>query len=185
MSLGFSGKDVGIEGVVVSTVPVHQDLRGEFVETQGTYPWFKLADEDTVKQVNVIHSRAGVLRGAHVSMEKQIKEVKVLSGIVDQVLVDCRLYSPTFGEEIVIRHDATDRGGDMLVVLVPPHVANAIISVTDATILYTTNMEYKPQFELGVRVSAAHYKGNDVSEKDSNAMDVHTVGGRIFEYNNR
>lgn len=174
-----------IYGVVISSVPVHSDDRGQFIETQGPYPWLRVANEHHIKQVNVIHSKAGVLRGAHVSMEKQIKEVKVLSGIVDQVLLDCRLDSPTFGRELIIRHDASATPGEMLVVLVPPHVANAIISVTDAAILYTTNMAYKPQAELSVRLSATHYCYNDVSEKDKQAMDVNEAGERIREYNNR
>ena len=88
-----------IPGLYVLESPVFGDERGFFRE------WFKAPDAEaagvdfTVRQANLSLSARDVVRGLHYSLapEGQAKVVTCAAGSLDDVIVDVRVGSPTFG----------------------------------------------------------------------------------------
>jgi dTDP-4-dehydrorhamnose 3,5-epimerase len=124
-----------------------EDDRGWFQE------WFKksivLHDcnfEFKPSQINISHSRQGVIRGVHYSIapEGQAKLVTVISGIIDDYIVDTRIGSPTFGTWERVRLNS-EHGNS---VLLSPHMAHAFQAISlEATVCYAVSTEFNPLAE--------------------------------------
>jgi dTDP-4-dehydrorhamnose 3,5-epimerase len=114
--------ELSIPGLFVLDSPVHGDERGSFRE------WFKLGDfrdagvDFEAQQANLSLSGRDAVRGLHYSMarEGQAKVVTCVLGELDDVIVDIRVGSPTFGR-IEVVHLAAHEGRS---VLVPRDVAH-------------------------------------------------------------
>ena len=93
-------KNVGdIEGLCVIEPAVHGDARGYFMETYNEKDMKEAGIDIHFVQDNQSMSTKGVLRGLHFQKEHtQGKLVRVVSGEVFDVAVDCRPNSPTFGK---------------------------------------------------------------------------------------
>lgn len=89
----------GIEGLCVITPAVHGDSRGYFMET---YSQRDMEEEGlfyNFVQDNQSSSVKGVLRGLHFQKQfPQTKLVRVIKGIVFDVVVDLRSTSATYGK---------------------------------------------------------------------------------------
>jgi dTDP-4-dehydrorhamnose 3,5-epimerase len=129
--------------------PVHGDERGFFRE------WFKLPDLAaaglgfTCQQANLSRSAQHVVRGLHYSLapEGQAKVVTCADGELDEVLVDVRVGSPTFGRVEVV----TLRAGDGASVYVPTGVAHGfVVRSATATLCYLLSSPYRPELELTI-----------------------------------
>jgi dTDP-4-dehydrorhamnose 3,5-epimerase len=138
-----------IEGLFVLESPVWGDDRGFFRE------WFKLPDlegdglEFTVRQANLSVSARNVVRGLHYSLapEGQAKVVTCVDGELDDVIVDVREDSPTFGVvEIVTLSSDLGRS-----VLLPAGVAHGFCVTSDhAALSYLLSSPFNAAMELEI-----------------------------------
>jgi len=140
----------GIKGAWIVDLPRYEDERGWFQE------WFRFShffEEVGVKfspvQANVSKSHAGTVRGIHYSIAPagQGKLVTVMSGAVDDYVIDVRVGSPTFGQWRRIQlNEANGRA-----VLLDPHLGHAFQALSDNTVVsYLVSEEYNPAMELGI-----------------------------------
>jgi len=126
------------------------DDRGWFQE------WFKqsIVLQDTgfrfePAQLNISHSSAGVIRGIHYSIapKGQAKLVTVMSGVIDDYIIDIRPGSPTFGKWERVRLDAHSGHSALL----GPHMAHAFQAISsEATVCYAVSAEFNPEAEKAI-----------------------------------
>lgn len=89
----------GIEGLCVITPAVHGDSRGYFMETYSQRDMAEAGLDITFVQDNQSMSTKGVLRGMHFQKQyPQAKLVRVIKGVVFDVVVDLRSQSDTYGK---------------------------------------------------------------------------------------
>ena len=128
-----------VDGLIVMDSPVWADDRGFFRE------WFRLADLNgagfTARQANLSRSVRGVVRGLHYSLapEGQAKVVTCVDGTLEDVIVDVRVGSPTFGAvEVVTLAGELGRS-----VLLPAGVAHGFCVTSEvATLAYLLSSPY-------------------------------------------
>lgn len=141
--------ELSIPGLFVLESPVRGDDRGSFRE------WFK--DEDFVAagidfhalQANLSVSKRNVVRGLHYSMapEGQAKVVTCAHGELDDVIVDVRVGSPTFGQCEVVHLAA----GEERSVYVPVGVAHGFCVTSEiGALTYLLSSPYNAPRELEI-----------------------------------
>lgn len=126
------------------------DERGWFQE------WFKKSEVEKQigfsfepVQLNISHSNQGVVRGIHYSIatEGQAKFVTVLSGEIDDYVIDVRPGSPTFGQWERLRLSSSVGNS----ILLGPNLAHAFQCVSvDATVCYAVSAEFNPEAEKAI-----------------------------------
>lgn len=141
--------ELSIPGLYVLESPVWADDRGSFRE------WFK--DEDFrdagvdfhARQANLSISKRNVVRGLHYSMapEGQAKVVTCAHGELDDVIVDIRIGSPTFGACEVVHLVA----GEERSVYVPIGVAHGFCVTSEVGALtYLLSSPFNASVELEI-----------------------------------
>ncbi len=142
-------RPLAIAGALELISPVHRDQRGWFRE------WFRedaLRSLDFVpRQANLSHSRQRTVRGLHYSLASagQAKVVTCVVGHLDDVLVDVRVGSPTFGAHVIV----SLRDDEGRSVLVPSGVAHGFVARSEiATMSYLLSSPYSPENEAAVNV---------------------------------
>jgi dTDP-4-dehydrorhamnose 3,5-epimerase len=100
-------------------------------------------------QTNISRSAAGSIRGIHYSIapEGQGKLVTAMSGTIDDLVIDIRPTSPTFGkwEKVRLSSDSGDS------VLLSPNLGHAFQALADNTVVsYLVTAEFNPVTELGI-----------------------------------
>jgi dTDP-4-dehydrorhamnose 3,5-epimerase len=141
--------ELSIPGLFVLESPVWSDDRGSFRE------WFK--DEDFqaagvtfhTRQSNLSISKKNVVRGLHYSMapEGQAKVVTCAHGELDDVIVDIRVGSPTFGQHEIVHLVA----GEERSVYVPVGVAHGFCVTSETGALtYLLSSPFNASFELEI-----------------------------------
>lgn len=179
---------LGIEGVWIAESPVWSDNRGFFRE------WFKSEDvkaatgrEFGIEQANISLSSAGTLRGIHYSIAPrgQAKWVTCVSGSMQDVIVDIRPNSKTFGQWI----DVELKGDLGRAVLISEGLGHAFLALEDSTtVAYLVSTPFSPtdEFEINPLDEKIGIKwGMDlnslkISEKDKVAP---TLDERLTEGN--
>ena len=141
---------LSISGAWLIKAKRFEDDRGWFQE------WFKQSAvrEQTgfnfsPVQTNISHSAAGSIRGIHYSIapEGQGKLVTVMSGIIDDVVIDVRPSSPTYGKWEKVR--LSSETGDA--VLIDPHLGHAFQALINNTVVsYLVTAEFNPTAEKGI-----------------------------------
>lgn len=141
--------ELSIPGLFLIESPVWGDDRGQFRE------WYKLGDfeeagvEFRAEQANLSMSSRNVVRGLHYSMapQGQAKVVTCTYGELDDVIVDIRVGSPTFGRVEVV-HLAQGEGRS---VLVPVGAAHGYCPTTDlAQLAYLLSSPFNAPLELEI-----------------------------------
>jgi dTDP-4-dehydrorhamnose 3,5-epimerase len=141
--------ELSIPGAYVLESPVWADDRGSFRE------WFK--DEDFVesgvefhaRQSNLSISKKDVVRGLHYSLatEGQAKVVTCAHGTLDDVLVDIRVGSPTFGRFEVVHLAAEEERS----VYVPVGVAHGFCVTSEVgALVYLLSSPFNAPLELEI-----------------------------------
>lgn len=171
-------RELSIPGLFLLESPVWGDDRGFFRE------WFKADDFEGVglsfqaRQANLSMSQKNVVRGLHYSLatEGQSKVVTCAFGELDDVIVDIRVGSPTFGAvEIVHLSGDAERS-----VLLPVGVAHGFCVTSElAALTYllsspfnaTAELEIDP-FDEELRVAWTVTDDPIVSEKDRAAPSL-------------
>lgn len=142
-------RELGIAGLFVAESRVFGDDRGYFRE------WFKLADFElagvhfSAEQSNLSMSSRNVVRGLHYSMSPrgQAKVVTCVYGTLDDVIVDVRVGSPTFGRVVTVSL-AADEGTS---VVLPAGVAHGFCVTSEtAALSYLLSSPYDAPNELEI-----------------------------------
>lgn len=137
---------IDLEGVYIFETPKYKDKRGTF-----TVP-FNLKEFKEVTnfyadfvQDNLSTSKKNVLRGLHYQLKKpQGKLVRVIKGSVQDVIVDMRQKSPTFGKSFSIVLSSKNN----LSLWVPPGFAHGFLSLSEGTqFFYKVTDDYSPENE--------------------------------------
>lgn len=139
-------KSTQIDGVYIIEKPTFEDERGFFRETFRKKELDEILDSPfVVAQENHSHSVKGVLRGIHAA--PWAKLVYCPRGMVQQIIVDLREDSPTFGKYISINMGEDNR----VKVYIPPFCGNAFLSLTDPIdYMYLTTDYWAPGKEFGI-----------------------------------
>jgi len=139
-----------LEGCYILRPKVYNDARGYFIETFNQNTLNKHLNQDIkFVQDNESKSSKGVLRGLHFQKGKfaQAKLVRVIKGIVLDVVVDIRPSSRTFGESFSIELSEENK----LQLFIPRGFAHGFLTLEDDTIFaYKCDNYYNKDFESGI-----------------------------------
>jgi dTDP-4-dehydrorhamnose 3,5-epimerase len=137
-----------LDGVLLFVPTPHRDDRGLFTRT------FDVALEaefgvGPFLQDSQSRSRLGTIRGMHGrSGRGEAKLVRCARGAVQDVLVDARPDSPTFGEQISVLLDDEK----FITLYVPPGMLHGFQALTEqADVCYRIDREHDPAEDLAVR----------------------------------
>ena len=141
---------LGIDGAWVAESPVWSDDRGFFRE------WFKSEDvmaatgkDFGIEQANISLSTAGTLRGIHYSIAPrgQAKWITCVSGSIQDVIVDIRPESKTFGQWI----DVELKGDSGKAVLISEGLGHGFLALEDNTaVAYLVSTPFSPTDEFEI-----------------------------------
>jgi dTDP-4-dehydrorhamnose 3,5-epimerase len=137
-----------LPGVVILRPKVFGDERGFFLESWNAKAYADIGIEARFVQDNHSRSRQGILRGLHFQTEHtQGKLVRVTSGEVFDVVVDCRADSPTCGQWYGVTLSAADHTQ----LWVPPGFAHGFYVLSEsADFLYKCTDYYHPESEISL-----------------------------------
>ena len=148
-----------IEGLVIIQPRAFEDERGYFMESFKE-SFFKVNfPEINFIQDNESKSHYGVLRGLHFQKPPfdQTKLVRVIHGEIQDIAVDLRKESKTFGKYYSIILSGLNKKQ----LLVPKGFAHGFLTLSDeATILYKVDQIYSPNHDSGIL-----YKSKSLSIK--------------------
>ena len=140
-----------INGVKILSLNVFNDKRGYFFET------FNKKEFDSVNiniskfvQDNESLSKFGVLRGIHfqTSPYEQSKLVRVISGEIQDVVVDLRKESSTYKKHISIMLNENDKKQ----VYIPKGCAHAFLTLSkEAIVAYKVDSYYSVNHQSGIK----------------------------------
>lgn len=141
---------LGIEGAWLAESPVWRDNRGFFRE------WFKSKDVKAatgrdfgIEQANISLSSAGTLRGIHYSIAPrgQAKWITCVSGSIQDVIVDIRPDSKTFGEWV----DFELKGDSDQAVFISEGLGHGFLALEDnTTVAYLVSTPFSPTDEFEI-----------------------------------
>lgn len=139
-------KETSIPGVFIIKMPTNDDERGFFRETVRKRELDKVLGYNfEIAQENHSRSKKGVLRGIHVAPWNKLTYVP--RGKVQQVVVDLREDSPTFGQHISIIMGEEDR----IDIFVPAGCGNAFLVLSgEADYIYLTDDYWSPGKEIAI-----------------------------------
>lgn len=140
---------IDIEGPLVIQPKVFGDRRGYFFESYSRGDFESFGINPDFVQDNQSLSNKGVLRGLHFQKPpfEQGKLVRVITGAVQDVIVDIRKDSRTYGKSFSI--ELTEDNKTML--WIPPGFAHGFCTLEDGTIFsYKCTELYHPEAEDGL-----------------------------------
>ncbi len=127
------------------------DHRGYFAETYNKRVWSDAGIAVDFIQDNHSYSAArGTFRGFHFQCPPaaQTKLVRVLQGAILDIVIDCRVGSPTYLRHVAV--ELTAESGDQI--FCPRGFAHGTLTlVPDTEIAYKVDAYYAPDLDLGVR----------------------------------
>lgn len=140
-----------LKGCFILEPEIFEDERGYFFESYNHRDFCKAIEQEVnFVQDNQSFSKKGVLRGLHFQKGEhaQAKLVSVLSGRVQDVVVDLRKNSPTFGEHLSIELC----GDDKKQLFVPRGFAHGFLTLSEsASLFYKCDTYYNKDAEGGIR----------------------------------
>lgn len=138
-----------LPGLYIIEPKVFEDRRGYFFESYNKKIFDEMGHNLTFVQDNQSKSTYGVIRGLHfqIAPYAQTKLVRVLEGIILDVVVDLRKGSPTFGKSYSIELSSENKRQ----LLVPKGFAHgfSVLSET-AVVFYKCDEFYYPEYERGL-----------------------------------
>jgi len=139
-----------LKGCFVLEPIIHEDERGYFFESYNHSDFCKAIGQDiNFVQDNISYSKKGVLRGLHFQKGEhvQAKLVSVLQGKIQDVVVDLRKDSPTFGQHLSI--ELSDNNKKQL--FVPRGFAHGFLTLSkSAKVFYKCDNYYNKESEGGI-----------------------------------
>jgi dTDP-4-dehydrorhamnose 3,5-epimerase len=172
-----------IEGSWLLESPIHSDNRGTFSEWYKSEIFLEATNQHfSPAQANISTSTKGTLRGIHFSLSEigQAKLVLCASGEIQDVIVDLRLGSPTFGHHQSV-HLEQNSGKSLYIA---KGLGHGFLSLVDnSAVVYLVSSKYSPSEEFGVSpfdsdlnikwwLESSSFK---VSDKDSKAESLQVL----------
>ena len=163
--------ETGIKGLLLISPKVFKDERGYFFESFNKEKFQSIGVTEEFTQDNQSLSNKGIIRGMHFQTppHAQGKLVRVIKGSVQDVVVDIRKNSTTYGKQYSV--DLTEE--NFLMLYIPPGFAHGFATLEDNTIFsYKCTDTYHPETEGGLawndREFGIEWKVSDpiLSEKD-------------------
>lgn len=140
-----------LPGVLLLTPTVHEDARGYFLESFRAEEFARLGIRRPFVQENEAFTvKAGTIRGLHwqAPPHAQAKLVRVLSGVIWDVVADVCPTSPNYGKWVGVTLDARNRTS----LYIPAGYAHGYVTKTaDTLVTYKVDRYYAPQSERSVR----------------------------------
>lgn len=152
----FSLKEIKLAGLFEVQPRVFDDERGRFVKIFHQDEFIKFGLETSFKEEYYSHSREGVIRGMHFQLppHDHVKLVYCVHGEVQDVVLDLRKGSPTYGQTATVQLSAEH--GNYL--YIPKGLAHGFCTTsTTATLVYKVSTVYNPQHDSGVRWNSFGY----------------------------
>jgi len=141
--------ETSLAGLLLVEPTVHEDERGQFLETWQARRYADAGMAGPFVQDNLSVSKRGVLRGLHYQLgQAQAKLVSAVAGEVFDVVVDLRQGSKTFGrwESFVLSEENRRQ------LFVPEGMAHGFqVTSASASFLYKCSDYYAPAQERGIR----------------------------------
>jgi len=179
---------VNIKDAKILIPQLFTDTRGNFMEFYNENTLNKEGIKDVFVQDNISSSVKGVLRGVHTQLKfPQAKIVSCLKGTIWDVIVDCRIDSPTFGNW----YGAFLTSDNLKQFYIPQGVAHGYYALSDVTILMKVTTHYTPGDEIGFKwddeTIGIKWPLNDISEpilaeKDKNWDNFNDMMRKISDY---
>jgi dTDP-4-dehydrorhamnose 3,5-epimerase len=138
------------QGLIVFEPAILKDDRGYFFESYNERLFEKNGIDLKFVQDNQSFSRYGVLRGLHYQLNPhaQTKLVRVLAGIILDVVVDIRKGAATFGKSYSIELSAENKKQ----LLVPKGFAHGFVVLSEtAEVMYKCDAFYNKESEAGIK----------------------------------
>jgi dTDP-4-dehydrorhamnose 3,5-epimerase len=142
-------KTTPIEGLLILEPRIFNDPRGYFYESYNKDAFSKIGIFSEFVQDNQSLSQKGIIRGMHFQAPPfdQGKLVRVIQGAVNDVVIDIRKNSKTYGQHFSIELSAENKK----MFYVPPGFAHGFETLEDNTIfLYKCTNVYNKESEGGV-----------------------------------
>lgn len=143
-------EETGIEGLLIIHPEIYRDHRGYFYESYNQKKAKERGISQEFIQDNQSASTRGVLRGLHYQTGEhaQSKLVRVILGAVQDVAVDIRPESPTYGQHRTVTLTADNH----LQFLIPRGFAHGFLVLSDyAVFSYKCDGYYNKESEGGIR----------------------------------
>jgi dTDP-4-dehydrorhamnose 3,5-epimerase len=137
------------EGLLIIEPRIFIDERGHFFEAYNGKTFQKEGININFVQDNQSKSKRGVLRGLHFQKPPfaQTKLVRVLGGLIQDVVVDLRREQPTFGKSFSIELSSENN----LQFLIPKGFAHGFLVLSEsAEVLYKCDEYYAKESEEGI-----------------------------------
>ena len=133
-----------IDGIRIQPLSIYPDDRGYFLEVQRIGVGLAAGFPPATSQVSAASNYAGSIKAFHYHLHQTDCWTPV-KGLLQVVLVDLRLHSPTFGERNTL-YVGTLRPWQLLI---PPGVGHGykVIGKEDSLLVYMTDRFYNPQDE--------------------------------------
>tara|TARA_R100000789_G_C2996415_1_gene147581 strand:- start:487 stop:1038 length:552 start_codon:yes stop_codon:yes gene_type:complete len=139
-----------LKGCFILEPEIFEDERGYFFESYNHRDFCEaIGREVNFVQDNQSFSKKGVLRGLHFQKGEhaQAKLVSVLLGRIQDVVVDLRKNSPTFGEHLSIELNSENKKQ----LFVPRGFAHGFLTLSEsARVLYKCDNYYNKKAEGGI-----------------------------------
>ena len=148
-----------IEDCVIIKPTLYKDGRGIFFETFRDSEYYPIFGSRDFMQDNVSISEKNVLRGLHyqTGVYSQAKLVRVLNGTAQDVVVDCREGSPTYGNVFTYVLDAKEYAQ----IFVPRGCAHGFLTLENNTVFsYKVDNIYEKEAEAGIMYNDPDLKIN-------------------------
>jgi dTDP-4-dehydrorhamnose 3,5-epimerase len=144
-----------IEGLILVKPDFFPDKRGYFFETYNRKKYIEGGIDQTFVQDNISKSIKNTLRGLHyqVGDYAQGKLCSVITGIVQDIAVDIRFGSPTFGKYFAV--ELSDENKFQL--WIPPGFAHGFAVISNTAIFnYKCSALYSRQDERSIIFNDSH-----------------------------
>lgn len=159
-------RETGLPGVLSIHPVVHADPRGVLVKTHLRSAFAEAGLPTDFPEQFVSRSVRGVVRGLHHQLPpgEQAKVVTCLDGRIQDVVVDLRVGSPTYGEHTSVVLDSEE----WVSLYVPVGFAHGYaVTSAGATVHYLASAEYVPGTDAGVRWDSAGIRWPDAAPQVS------------------
>ncbi len=146
-----------LSGLLEITLPRFSDTRGSFTRVFAA-PLFeeKIGYAPVFRESFYSISEKDVIRGMHFQIppSDQDKFVYVISGVIDDVVLDIRKDSPTFGKYIVRELSFENRKA----LFIPKGFAHGFLSKSSQSIVaYMVTESWNPACDIGIRYDSFGY----------------------------
>lgn len=168
------------EGLYVLSPQIFKDHRGSFMEAYNQRNFKEVGLGYDFVQDNISQSKYGVLRGLHFQKPPygQTKLITVLKGEIQDIAVDIRPESLTFGKYFDIKISSENK----ISLLVPKGFAHGFLVLSEtADIFYKVDTFYTPEADSGIRYNDPKININWMLDEEQLILSEKDLNLEFFE----